>query len=121
VPPRSEVLLEAARKERLAADGPYARMRHPQYDGFLLIMIGFLLQWPTIPTAIMFPILVVIYLRLARSEEREVAREFGADWDAYARRTPAFWPRLGRPNQPHHGAHGKAGRATMNLPPAAPS
>lgn len=69
-------------------------MRHPQYDGFLLIMIGFLLQWPTIPTLIMFPVLVYVYLRLARSEEREVAARFDEQWTAYAERTPAFWPKL---------------------------
>jgi protein-S-isoprenylcysteine O-methyltransferase Ste14 len=86
-------LHEAARDDRLAITGPYARVRHPQYDGFLLVMIGFLLQWPTIPTLIMFPVLVLVYARLARSEERAVARRFGAQWTAYAARTPAFLPR----------------------------
>ena len=86
-------LYDAARAGGLATTGPYARVRHPQYDGFLLIMIGFLLQWPTIPTLLMFPILVAVYVRLARSEEREVAAEFGDAWAAYAARTPAFLPR----------------------------
>ena len=44
-------------------------MRHPQYDGFLLIMIGFPLQWPTIPTVVMFPVLVFVYTRLARADQ----------------------------------------------------
>jgi protein-S-isoprenylcysteine O-methyltransferase Ste14 len=88
-------LHEAARAGRLATTGPYAWVRHPQYDGFLLVMIGFLLQWPTIPTLIMFPILVVVYARLARGEEQEVAASFGEAWSAYAARTPAFLPRLG--------------------------
>jgi protein-S-isoprenylcysteine O-methyltransferase Ste14 len=56
-------------------------------------MIGFLLQWPTIPTLAMFPILVVIYTRLARAEEREVAARFGDGWRTYAADTPAFVPR----------------------------
>jgi protein-S-isoprenylcysteine O-methyltransferase Ste14 len=90
------VLHEAARTEQLAVTGPYARVRHPQYGGFLLIMIGFLLQWPTIPTLVMFPILAVVYLKLARSEEREVAAHFGSAWRRYAEHTPAFIPRLGR-------------------------
>jgi protein-S-isoprenylcysteine O-methyltransferase Ste14 len=90
------VLHDAARTDRLAVTGPYARVRHPQYDGFLLIMIGFLLQWPTIPTLAMFPILAVVYLRLSRAEEREVAAQFGDTWRAYARHTPAFLPRPGR-------------------------
>src|SRR5439155_26438164 len=81
------VLHEAARAERLAVTGPYAWVRHPQYDGFLVIMIGFLLQWPTIPTLVMFPILAIVYTRLARSEEREVAARFGDAWRDYAART----------------------------------
>lgn len=88
-------LHQAAQQHRLATTGPSARVRHPQYDGFLLVMIGFLLQWPTIPTMIMFPILAFVYTRLARSEEREVAARFGEQWSHYAARTPAFLPRLG--------------------------
>jgi protein-S-isoprenylcysteine O-methyltransferase Ste14 len=94
------VLFEAARAARLATTGPYARVRHPQYDGFLLIMVGFLLQWPTIPTLVMFPILVWVYRRLARAEEREVAAHFGDVWLDYAARTPAFVPRRRRVNPP---------------------
>lgn len=96
-----KVLHEAAQHDRLATTGPYAHVRHPQYDGFLLVMIGFLLQWPTVPTLIMFPILVYVYARLARSE---VAQKFGDDWAAHAAHTPAFWPRFrkqhGTPAQP---------------------
>ncbi|WP_052862876.1 methyltransferase family protein [Streptomyces niger] len=90
-------LHEAAQHHRLAVTGPYARVRHPQYDGFLLIMIGFLLQWPTIPTLIMFPVLVYVYARLARNEERDMARQFGEEWADYAARTPAFRPRRRAP------------------------
>ncbi|MDX3308173.1 isoprenylcysteine carboxylmethyltransferase family protein [Streptomyces sp. ME08-AFT2] len=88
-----KVLHEAAQHHELATTGPYAWVRHPQYDGFLLIMIGFLLQWPTIPTLIMFPVLVHVYARLACSEECEVTDRFGEQWTAYAASTPAFWPR----------------------------
>ena len=94
------VLHEAARAGQLAVTGPYARVRHPQYGGFLLIMVGFLLQWPTIPTLVMFPILAVVYWRLARAEEREVAARFGAAWRAYAAATPAFIPRRRRAPEP---------------------
>ena len=58
-------------------------------------MIGFLLQWPTIPTLIMFPVLVYVYARLARTEEQVVAKQFGREWDEYAARTPAFVPKMG--------------------------
>ena len=93
-------LHEAAQHDRLATTGPYGWVRHPQYDGFLLVMIGFLLQWPTIPTLVMFPILVLVYARLARAEEREVAAHFGQAWRDYAARTPGFVPRLRRRGGP---------------------
>ncbi|KUN72566.1 hypothetical protein AQJ46_12100 [Streptomyces canus] len=81
-------------------------------------MVGFLLQWPTIPTLVMFPVLVYVYVRLARSEEYEVAARFGEQWAAYARLTPAFWPRLRhwaavrgrRPADAMRGARGPAAR-----------
>jgi protein-S-isoprenylcysteine O-methyltransferase Ste14 len=91
-----KVLYEAQRTHTLAVTGPYARIRHPQYAGFMLIMLGFLLQWPTLLTLLMFPILVTMYVRLARREEREVFAEFGEAYARYAATTPAFWPRLGR-------------------------
>jgi len=89
------VLWRAQREHRLATTGPYAAVRHPQYLGFLLIMAGFLLQWPTLLTLAMFPVLTLAYTRLARAEEREVRAEFGADYDAYAARTPRFIPHVG--------------------------
>ncbi|HXK30844.1 MAG TPA: isoprenylcysteine carboxylmethyltransferase family protein [Candidatus Binatia bacterium] len=87
-----KVLYGAQRDHKLASTGPYAHVRHPQYDGFILIMLGFLLQWPTLITVIMFPILVTMYVRLARREEKEVAEEFGDQFRRYADRTPAFLP-----------------------------
>ncbi len=89
-------LYKAQRTHTLATTGPYAYIRHPQYVGFILIMGGFLLQWPTLLTLIMFPILVTMYVRLARREEREVQAEFGEAYARYAARTPAFFPRLRR-------------------------
>lgn len=85
-------LYQAAQRGRLAITGPYRWVRHPQYDGFLLIMIGFLVQWPTIPTLVMFPVLVLVYTRLARAEERDVAGQFGQEWQDYATSVPAFVP-----------------------------
>ena len=88
------VLWAAARTGTLATTGPYARLRHPQYVGFMAVMIGFLLQWPTIPTLVIFPVLVAMYRRLAIAEEREVRNHFGAQWDAYASIIPRFIPRF---------------------------
>lgn len=89
-----KVLYEAQRKGTLATTGIYARIRHPQYVGFVLVMFGFLLQWPTLLTLAMFPVLVFMYWRLARSEEREVLAEHGEAYARYMREVPAFIPRL---------------------------
>lgn len=89
------VLYRAQRTHRLATTGPYAKIRHPQYDAFVLIMFGFLLQWPTIVTLVMFPILVWMYVRLARSEERDALAEFGDEYQRYLDATPAFVPHRG--------------------------
>ncbi|MBI4292134.1 MAG: isoprenylcysteine carboxylmethyltransferase family protein [Betaproteobacteria bacterium] len=94
------VLYHAQRAGRLATAGPYARIRHPQYVAFVVIMFGFLLQWPTLVTLAMFPILVFMYVRLARREEQEVRTEFGEAYRSYAERTPAFFPRFGA--EPKH-------------------
>ena len=87
------VLHAAQQANRVAADGLYARVRHPQYLGFILIMLGFLFQWPTLPTLAMFPILVFMYVRLARREEAEALAQFGEEYARYAKGVPAFVPR----------------------------
>jgi protein-S-isoprenylcysteine O-methyltransferase Ste14 len=95
-----KVLYDAQRTGTLAVTGPYAYVRHPQYAGFILIMLGFLLQWPTLITLIMFPILVTMYVKLARREEREVLLEFGDAYRRYLARTRAFIPRIGAHQRP---------------------
>jgi protein-S-isoprenylcysteine O-methyltransferase Ste14 len=104
-----KVLYTAQKSGTLATRGPYARVRHPQYDGFVTIMLGFLLQWPTLVTLVMFPILVYMYVRLAKREEADVRTAFGAEWDRYAAQTPRFVPKVAgawrsRPQAParHH-------------------
>ena len=89
------VLYAAQQQQVLATTGPYAHVRHPQYVGFVLVMLGFLLQWPTLLTLAMFPVLVWMYVHLARQEEREVRALFGEVYAEYARRVPAFVPRVG--------------------------
>ncbi len=98
------VLYAAQRSGTLAQTGAYARIRHPQYVGFVLVMFGFLLQWPTVLTLLMFPILVAMYVRLALTEESEAAGAFGDQWESYARRTPRFVPKLGGPGSARHHA-----------------
>ena len=94
-----KVLYEAQKDRSLATTGPYSYVRHPQYVGFVLVMFGFLLQWPTILTLAMFPFLVWMYARLARQEERDTLATFGTTYTDYAARVPAFIPRLSRIRQ----------------------
>jgi protein-S-isoprenylcysteine O-methyltransferase Ste14 len=85
---------KAQQRGELAKTGVYARLRHPEYAAFVVIMIGFLLQWPTLITLAMFPILLILYVRLARSEEHEALKRFGESYLHYQAETPAFFPRI---------------------------
>lgn len=91
-----KALYDAQQRRSLATTGPYSYVRHPQYVGFILVMFGFLLQWPTILTLAMFPVLTVMYVKLARSEERDARSEFGDAYAKYAAEVPGFIPKLGR-------------------------
>ncbi|HVM61737.1 MAG TPA: isoprenylcysteine carboxylmethyltransferase family protein [Verrucomicrobiae bacterium] len=77
---------------QLVRDGLYRRVRHPQYAGFLLFITGCLVDWPTVPTLLMFPTLAVTYYRLARSEEADAFAKFGEEYRAYQHATGMFWP-----------------------------
>jgi len=78
----------------LVTRGIYSRVRHPQYAGVALITVGMLIQWPTIITLVMWPILMLAYWRLAMREEREMLAKFGSAYEAYRARVPAFVPTL---------------------------
>lgn len=88
------VLLRAQRDGYIAKTGPYRFLRHPQYMGFIVIMIGFLLQWPTLITLLMFPVLILMYVRLAYREEQEAVETFGEEYRSFQKNTPGFFPRL---------------------------
>ena len=98
------ILHEAQKAGTLARGGWYERCRHPQYVAFMVIMFGFLLQWPTIPTIVMFPIMVMVYIRLARYEEKLSLEEFGDEYRQYMQAVPAFIPTrlLGRSHVTNH-------------------
>ena len=90
------VLYNAQRRGELARTGPYARVRHPQYVGFALIMTGFLVQWPTLLTLVLYPVMLVTYWRLAINEERETRARVGAEYERYLAAVPRFIPRRRR-------------------------
>jgi len=78
---------------KLVTEGIYSRIRHPQYSGFTLMIIGFLTQWPTIITLIMAPSLLIMYKRLSKREEEVMIAEFGEEYLDYMEKVPAFIPR----------------------------
>lgn len=86
-----KILYQATKRQTIARTGPYKYIRHPQYVGFVVIILGFLMQWPTLPTLIMAPILTIMYIRLARKEEREVLKKY-PQYQHYLKNTPAFLP-----------------------------
>lgn len=93
----------AQKREQLATEGLYRYLRHPQYLGFILIMLGFilimlgfLLQSPTLLTLAMFPVLTFMYVKLAIREERDSEARFGEAWRQYAAETPRFIPAIRR-------------------------
>ena len=88
------VLHHAQKNHQLATTGWYASCRHPQYLAFIMIMFGFLLQWPSLPTLGMFPILVVVYVKLAKREEALAIAEFGELYMNYIKTTPSWIPYL---------------------------
>jgi protein-S-isoprenylcysteine O-methyltransferase Ste14 len=90
------VLYDAQQRRALATTGPYSYVRHPQYVGFVLVLLGFLAQWPTLLTLAMFPVLVVMYVKLAHNEDREAIAEFGDAYRTYMAVVPGFIPTWGR-------------------------
>ncbi len=89
-----KVLFKSQKEQTLAVTGAYHYIRHPQYVAFTLIIIGFLVQWPTLITLLMAPILILRYVRLARTEEKEVEKIYGEAYRKYAKTTPAFFPKI---------------------------
>lgn len=90
-----KVLHAAQSQNKLATTGLYSVVRHPQYIGFMAIMLGFLFMWPTILTILMFPVLLYMYYRLAKSEEKTVIEAFGDEYREYMKRVPGFIPEWG--------------------------
>lgn len=83
-------------KGKLVTTGLYAYVRHPQYIGFLLITLGMNVMWLTIITFALWPIVAVVYYKLAKREEKDAEEEFGEEFLEYKRRVPGWIPRIRR-------------------------
>lgn len=85
---------QARQNNELVTDGLYALSRHPQYTGLFIALFGEgVVHWPTIFSVVLLPIIVFIYYRLARREERVVIEEFGEQYVLYQQQVPMFFPR----------------------------
>jgi len=91
------------KNQALAISGPYAWTRNPLYVGSSIIGIGFALAGGNVWLALGFVFFfLVVYWPVIRREEDFLRREFGAAYEDYARRVPAFfprWPREGGDNR----------------------
>jgi len=88
-------------KEEIVIKGVYSYVRHPQYLGLILVTLGWLVHWPTIPTAAMWPIIVIMYYRLARKEESEMEERFGDRYLLYKENVPMFIPKFSIKSKQH--------------------
>ncbi|MCB2229905.1 isoprenylcysteine carboxylmethyltransferase family protein [bacterium] len=84
---------KAQKQDKLVTDGLYRYVRHPQYTGIFIAVLGQLVHWPTLLTLILAPLIVLMYWRLAVKEEREMLKKFGAEYAAYTAKTPPFIPK----------------------------
>ena len=85
---------QAQKDNRLVTDGLYTYVRHPQYTGIFLILFGQLVHWPTILTLLLFPVIVIAYIYLARQEERAMRKAFGQQYIEYMKHTRMFFPEV---------------------------
>jgi protein-S-isoprenylcysteine O-methyltransferase Ste14 len=76
------------KNEELVTTGIYSISRHPQYFGFILIIVGWLIGWPTILTTIFAIILIFMYLRVCKIEEKELQRD--NNYKKYKEKVPFF-------------------------------
>ena len=87
-------LIHKSDDKHITTNGIYEYVRHPQYLGFILMTLGWLIHWPTIPTVIMWPILVIMYYKLAKKEEKEMEKTFGERFLLYKKKVPMLIPKM---------------------------
>lgn len=81
--------------QRLITHGPFALVRHPMYLGLMMAAFGGVLIYRTWTLAFLAVNSLFLVIR-ARREEQALAAEFGAQWEAYCQRVPAWMPRFRR-------------------------
>ncbi len=86
----AEVTLQ--KDHRLVTTGLYGVIRHPRYLGLLVLVLGSALVFRSwIGLAADVVLLVTLLWRIS-DEEKMLQREFGEEWEAYAKRTRRLVP-----------------------------
>jgi protein-S-isoprenylcysteine O-methyltransferase Ste14 len=88
------LVYRAQQEDKLVTEGVYRYMRHPQYTGIFLALFGQLIHWPTLPTLVLFPIIVGLYYHLAKKEEKTMLEKFGKEYEIYMQQVPMFFPKF---------------------------
>lgn len=89
-------LHRAVRNNEMATTGLYRYIRHPQYTGFFLFLLGSMINWPTLATLLTLPLLWWVYLRLAKTEEQDAIARFGETYRKYMANSGRFLPGIGK-------------------------
>jgi methanethiol S-methyltransferase len=84
----------ADEKDELVEEGILKYIRHPIYSGIILIVMGFFLFIPTLPTLIS-SVCIFIYLPIGiYLEEKKLIKYYGDSYLDYKKRVPSLIPRL---------------------------
>ncbi len=76
----------------LVKTGVYRYIRHPQYTGLLLLSLGMIIEWATLPMLLLYPVMVSMYVHLPKREEKDMLNEFGDSYREYMKKTKMFIP-----------------------------
>jgi protein-S-isoprenylcysteine O-methyltransferase Ste14 len=87
-------LHDAVKRGEMVTQGLYRYIRHPQYTGFFLFLVGSLINWPTVATVLSMPVLCFVYWRLANAEEKDAREKFGQAYENYSAKTGKFVPKF---------------------------
>jgi protein-S-isoprenylcysteine O-methyltransferase Ste14 len=85
---------ETHRANKIITSGVYSSVRHPQYLGGLIAHVGITFLFSAWYSVLSTPMMVLLVFLISRKEEKELAKEFGTEYQAYAEKVPMFLPRF---------------------------
>jgi protein-S-isoprenylcysteine O-methyltransferase Ste14 len=85
---------ETHRPEKVVTSGIYSRVRHPQYLGGLFGHISMTFLFSGLYSLYVTPLVIAEVYFIAQKEEKELIKEFGADYKKYQEKVPMFLVRM---------------------------